>query len=294
MKLFLLNTEKRKQLVTMIQESRYFWKVPDIWYQVICSLTVFLIAVNLNLCHCTGNQDMLSAEFDILPILSDICSPKGLKSQTDINTNRRLDPATIDILKESNLYPKTQSPSHPNLNESLSETSHVLIDELIMCMDQFFGPGNNGSKHITGPGSVQNAPSDTQPSSRLPNKDDLNMIDSFFNQTDSMEFDPQILMMLKDFDQLSQAVKNKTDFHKGTFDDMEDHDATQVGNRNNTFLNSAITLYETFVSHYNITDGHMHDNIGANPSQQNNYSYNLQNDNGILFHQDSFLSDHKR
>ena len=235
---------------------------------------------------------MFPAEFDILPILSDICSPNGLKSQTGIDTNKRLDPVTVDTLKESNLSRKNQSSSHPYLNGTESETSNVLIDELIMCMDQYFGPGNNGKKNITDPNSVQYKPSHTPITSKLPNKDEMNMIDSFFNDTDNMEFNPQILMMLKDFDLLSEAVKNKTGFDKDNLE-TKGAGATKVGNRNNTFLNSAITLYETFISHYNITDGHIHDDIGANYSQQN-YSHNIQNDNGILFHQDSFLSSRKR
>ena len=253
------------------------------------------MAVSLNRCHCIVNQDMLLTKFDIIPILSDICSPKDLIPQTNIKTNRSFNPTVNDILKGSENYANNPLESYPYFNKTDAKKSSALTDEFIMCMDQLLiEPNKNLNSHITGLNSVQKKTSDMSPTSMILDKEDIKKNDSYFNQTDRMEVDPQILLMLKDLNLLSEAVKTKTDIHRGA-PGMEDNQTTQIGNKNeNTFLKSAVTLYDTFTSYYNMTDDNIHDLVGANYSQQNFSQDKVENINGILFNQDSLFSSPKR
>ena len=276
----------------MSQKSRHFREAHCIWHQVMCYSMLILIAVNLNICHCDVNQDMRLTKFDIIPILSDICSPKNLMPQTSIKINRKVNPTAIDILRGSEIYPNHPFPSYLSLNETVAATFSGLTDEFIMCMDQLIEPNTNLGNDITGPNSVQNKLSDMPLSSENLDNEDINLIDSYVNQTNVMEL--QILLMLKDFNLLSEAVKTKADIH-GDALDMEDNQTTQIGNRkDNTFLNSAITLYDTFISHYNMTDDYIHDKVRSNYSPQNYLQNNVENANGILFNQDSLFSSRER
>jgi hypothetical protein len=161
-----------------------------------------------------------------------------------------------------------------------------------MCMDQLIEPNTNLGNDITGPDSVQNKLSDMPLSSENLDNEDIDLNDSYLNQTDVMEL--QILLMLKDFNLLSEAVKTKADIHGGALD-VEDNQTPQIGNRkDNTFLNSAITLYDTFISYYNMTDDYIHDKVRLNYSQQNYSLNNVENGNGILFNQDSLFSSRER
>ena len=117
----------------MNQVLKYCSKISCFWRHVSFSFIFVVISYNLNLCGSTGNQDMLSEEFDILPLLSNICAEKhSVAESVPQNPEPILDPSVIVMRNESTHFPNTQSLTRPYLNQTLAHTSHVLLDEEIL------------------------------------------------------------------------------------------------------------------------------------------------------------------
>ena len=250
--------------------------------------TLFLFVVNFNMCFSTNiEMDMLSTELDVIPLLSDICSENSMPTQSiDNDANRTIDPEKMHDNKNETDVLNDLSPS--KLNQTLLKTSRVLLDELLLCIDHFSVPDKNNT-------SLENSDTDKRHQQmnipEVKQAQDVTTYEEetnheYFDQTEGIMSDPQWLTMLKEFDLLAEVEKNKSTL-LGDELSINYTDPSTLGN--NTFLKSAMTLYDTFINHYNMTPIQIHHN-----NTFHNFDNMDENDNGILFHQKSLLSTSNR
>ena len=236
----------------MVEILENSFKINFSWPQKLILTSLFIFVQNINQIISTSENDMLSAELDIIPLLSEICTQS--ESSNPVHDHRSMEfrpienPTSTNIKTKGFLDPRSQPLNHPDLNQTLAEASHVLLDELLMCIDQFSGSTTH-NRNITNNSILKNRSTPVS-SNAISYTDDKTKLDAYFNQAHSMGFDPQLVTMLKDFDLLSEAVNNGS---KALHNDLNMDYEVAASFLNDTFINSAITLYETFITNYNMT-----------------------------------------
>lgn len=250
--------------------------------------TIFLFFVSLNTCVFSNNElDMLSTELDVIPILSDICSNKSTVTQPIIyDTNLITEHAKMNENRNNRDALNKLSPS--KLNQTIVKTSGALLDELLLSIDQLSvqDKTNTGTeKSVTDERHQKMDVPEIKPAQDI-TPYEQETPEEYFDQTGGIMSDPQWLTMLKEFDLLAEVEKNKSSLLEDELS-INYTDPSTLGN--NTFLKSAMTLYDTFINHYNMTPIKIHQNHTFD-----HFDNMDENDNGILFHHKSILSSSNR
>ena len=247
----------------------------------ICVIIISFCTFNMCL-SISGDDDISSTQFGSFPSLSDICSQSDLGTHyTDYDASM-IDQhtSTPEIKNDTNILPGLLQ---SNLNQTLDQL-------LLLCIDHLSKSSDNETKIENSDPDSKNQNKLLHTTKRSKNMEPFDQItdDMYFDPTEEMLSDPEWLQMLKEFDILSEVVKNKSNLLEDelTFDYT---DPSTLGN--NTFLKSAITLYDTFINHYNMTGIQVHHipNGTFHPFDDMD-----ENDNGILFHHKSILSSTNR
>ena len=244
--------------------------------------TVYLLLCNIHLCLTFSDENHIVLNEMNIPSLNTICSQNDLARHSMDYDGNIMDYLKImpDYKNNTNI---TDSPRASNLNQTLDNI-------LQLCLEHLSGPKqkdtprkNNNSENI----SQSNLRSETKEIlSMLPSGDETN--DAYFDQTEMIISDPEWLTMLKEFDILAEVVKNKSNLLENELN-INYTDTSTLGN--NTFLKSAITLYDTFINHYNLSGIPVHH---TNNGTLHPFDDIDENDNGILFHHTSILSSANR
>ena len=244
--------------------------------------TVCLLFCNIHLCLTFINENQNVPNEMNIHSLNTICSQNDLaRHSMDYDSNIMDYPEIMPGYKtDTNI---TNSPEPSNLNQTLENI-------LQLCLDHLSGSNQNSTPRKNGKSenvSQNNAGSETKDIlSMLPSRDDTN--DAYFDQTEMIISDPEWLTMLKEFDILAEVVKNKSNLLENELN-INYTDTSTLGN--NTFLKSAITLYDTFINHYNLSDIPVHH---TNNGTLHPFDDMDENDNGILFHHTSIFSSANR
>ena len=243
---------------------------------------VYLLLCNIHLCLAFIDENQIVPKKMNIPSLNTICSRDDLaRHSMDYDSN------ILDYLETMPAYKNntniTDSPRASNLNQTLENI-------LLLCLDHY-----SGSKQKDTPRNDNTSENKSQSNHRSENKEILSMLpsgdeinDTYFGQTEMVISDPEWLTMLKEFDILAEVVKNKSNLLENELN-INYTDTSTLGN--NTFLKSAITLYDTFINHYNLSETPVHHTINGTLHHFDDID---ENDNGILFHHTSIFSSSNR
>ena len=215
-------------------------------------LTIFVLLLQTNQCASSKYEDILLTEIDIIPFLNDICNKNhsdsrrfDFKNASNSNEvfNNFLDPSST----KSSFSDFQKSSGTQHVNQTLVQTTNVLLDELLLCVNHFSTP-NIDPRRI----EANNSPKieDAFKDSMMTFNNEPNTVNTSYDLAHTINFDSELMSMLDEFDVLSKAMKIETD-SKG--DDYEMlHNSSLLSE--NTFLNSAIILYNTFMNNHNISN----------------------------------------
>lgn len=242
----------------------------------------FLLLINVNLCLTfIDDNNMVPNDLNI-PSLHDICSQNDLSTQ----------PMDYDTNLIGHLESMLEDPIDANISDGFwaSNLNQTLDKILLLCIDHLSGSNQNESStkrnNIEKRRQNNLRPNTKEIMSILPSEVETN--DAYFDPTEEIISDPEWLTMLKEFDILAEVVRNKSSLLEDELN-INYTETSSLGN--NTFLKSAITLYDTFINHYNMT--------GIPVQHASNGTFHPfddidENDNGILFHHTSILSSSNR
>ena len=215
-------------------------------------LTIFSLLVQTN--HCASNkyEDILLTEIDVIPFLNEICNKNqsNLRSshfENASNSNEVLNNSLAASSDKSSFFDFQKSSGTKHVNQTLVQTTNVLLDELLLCVSHFSTP-NIDPRVI----KANNSPKieDAFKDSMMTFNNESNIVNTTYDLAHTSDFDSELMSMLDEFDVLSKAMKIETD-SKG--DDYEMlHNSSLLSE--NTFLNSAIILYNTFMNNHNTSN----------------------------------------
>lgn len=243
---------------------------------------VCLLFCNIHLCLTFLDQNQIVPNDMSIPSLNTICS------HTDLATDSM--DYDINIIDYPSIMPDYKNGTNITNSSRALNLNQTLDNILQLCLDHLSGANQKDASR-----KVNNTEGISQNNPISPNNEILNILpsgdeanDAYFDQSELIISDPEWLTMLKDFDILAETVKNKSNLLENELN-INYTDTSTLGN--NTFLKSAITLYDTFINHYNLSDIPVHH---TNNGSIHPFDDIDENDNGILFHHTSIFSSTNR
>ena len=214
-------------------------------------LTIFVLLLQTNQCASSKYEDILLTEIDIIPFLNDICNKNHSDSrrfdfENASNSNEVFNDSLDPSSNKSSFFDVEKFSGTHHVNQTLVQTTNVLLDELLLCVNHFSTP-NIGPRRANDSPKIEDAFKDSMMSF---DNETPSPVNTSYDLAHTINFDSELMSMLDEFDVLSKAMKIETD-SKG--DDYEMlHNSSLLSE--NTFLNSAIILYNTFMNNHNISN----------------------------------------
>ena len=211
-------------------------------------LAIFALLVHINPSASNKYEDILLTEIDIIPFLNDICNKNQSNSgrfdfKNALHSNEVFNDSPSSDKSSFSDFQKSSGTHH--VNQTLVQTTNVLLDELLLCVNHFSTP-NIGPRRANSSPKIEDAFKD----SMMSFDNEPSTVNTSYDLAHTINFDSELMSMLDEFDVLSKAMKIETE-SKG--DDYEMlHNSSLLSE--NTFLNSAIILYNTFMNNHNISN----------------------------------------
>ena len=229
-------------------KDRLNLKLSGLVYKI---LTIIALLVQTNQCASNKYEDILLTEIDIIPFLNDICNKNHSNSrrfdfENASNSNEVFNDSLDPSSNKSSFFDVEKFSGTHHVNQTLVQTTNVLLDELLLCVNHFSTP-NIGPRRANDSPKIEDAFKDSMMSF---DNETPSPVNTSYDLAHTINFDSELMSMLDEFDVLSKAMKIETD-SKG--DDYEMlHNSSLLSE--NTFLNSAIILYNTFMNNHNISN----------------------------------------
>ena len=229
-------------------KDRLNLKLSGLVYKI---LTIIALLVQTNQCESNKYEDILLTEIDIIPFLNDICNKNHSNSrrfdfENASNSNEVFNDSLDPSSNKSSFFDVEKFSGTHHVNQTLVQTTNVLLDELLLCVNHFSTP-NIGPRRANDSPKIEDAFKGSMMSF---DNETPSTVNTSYDLAHTINFDSELMSMLDEFDVLSKAMKIETD-SKG--DDYETlHNSSLLSE--NTFLNSAIILYNTFMNNHNISN----------------------------------------